>query len=222
MNISKYIDHTLLKATTTKEQILQLCKEAVEYNFYAVCVNGCYVSLAKEYLKESNVKVAAVVGFPLGAMDVKSKVAEALNCMANGADEIDMVLNIGLLKSGDYEAAYEELKIMKETIGNKVLKVILETCYLTKEEIITASNLALKANADFIKTSSGFGTGGAELEDVKLMKEIVGEKAQVKASGGIKDYTIALKFIEAGATRLGTSSGVKIIKRNKDGNFMDY
>lgn len=222
MNVSKYIDHTLLKATATKEQIIELCKEAIQYEFYAVCVNGCYVEFVHDYLKDHDVHVAAVIGFPLGAMDAKSKVAEAKNCIANGADEIDMVLNIGLLKSGDYVAVFEEIKAIKEAIGDKVLKVILETCYLNEKEIIAASQMAVKANADFIKTSTGFGTGGAELKDVKVMKEIAGDKAAVKASGGVRDYETAVQFIEAGATRLGTSSGVNIVNQKKSSDEHTY
>lgn len=222
MNVSKYIDHTLLKATATEKQIKKLCDEAVHHKFYAVCVNGSYVNLASNYLKDYDVKVAAVIGFPLGAMDVDSKVSEAENCIKNGADEIDMVLNIGLLKSGRYVQVLEEIKSIKESIGNHVLKVILETCYLTKEEIIVASQIAINAKADFVKTSTGFGIGGATIEDVKLMKEVVCELAEVKASGGIKDYETAIRFIEAGATRLGTSSGVTIVTQKKVSNEHTY
>ncbi len=213
MNIAKYIDHTLLKPTATKEQIVQLCNEAIQYQFYSVCVNGCYVELVHDYLKNHDVKVAAVVGFPLGAMETTSKVQEARNCIQNGADEIDMVLNVGLLKSGCYLEVLNEVKAIKKAIGNKILKVILETCYLTKEEIIVASQIAINAQADFVKTSTGFGTNGAVLEDVKLMKEVVCDLAEIKASGGIRDYKTAIKFIEAGATRLGTSSGIAIVEQ---------
>ncbi|MFD2568177.1 deoxyribose-phosphate aldolase [Pseudotenacibaculum haliotis] len=222
MKISRYIDHTLLKPAATKEQIEQLCKEAVENKFYAVCVNGSYVDFASDYLKNEEVYVAAVVGFPLGAMDTDSKACEAKNCIEKGADEIDMVLNIGLLKSGYYTKVLNDIKAVKEAIGDKVLKVILETCYLTKEEIIVASQIAVKAQADFVKTSTGFGTGGAELEDVKLMKEVVGDKAEVKASGGIRDHGTAMRFIEAGATRLGTSSGVSIVNHKKGTDEHSY
>ena len=222
MNISKYIDHTLLKATATKEQITKLCDEAKEYQFYTVCVNGSYVKYVKNYLKGTDVKVAAVVGFPLGAMDTESKVQEAKQCIENGADEIDMVLNMGFLKSGYYDQVSNEIKVIKEAIGDKILKVIIETRYLTKEEIIVASQMVVDAKADFVKTSTGFGTGGAELEDVKLMKEVVGDAAEVKASGGIRDYETAIQFIEAGATRLGTSSGVNIVSQNKSNNEHTY
>lgn len=222
MNLSKYIDHTLLKASATKDQIKTLCSEAILYNFYAVCVNGSYVEFASNTLKGKPVKVAAVVGFPLGAMDTESKVFEAKNCVENGADEIDMVLNIGMLKSGSYVKVSDEIKAVKEAIGSTVLKVIVETCYLTKEEIIVASQMVVDAKADFVKTSTGFGTGGAELEDVKLMKEVVGDSAQVKASGGIRDYETAMKFVEAGATRLGTSSGVNIVNQKKSTDEHTY
>ena len=222
MNLSKYIDHTLLKASATKDEIKTLCSEAVLYNFYAVCINGSYIEFASNTLKDKPVKVAAVVGFPLGAMDTESKVFEAKNCVENGADEIDMVLNIGMLKSGSYVKVSDEIKAVKEAIGNTILKVIIETCYLTKEEIIVASQIVVDAKADFVKTSTGFGTGGAELEDIKLMKEVVGDSAKVKASGGIRDYETAMKFIEVGATRLGTSSGVNIVNQKKSTDEHTY
>jgi deoxyribose-phosphate aldolase len=218
MNIAKYIDHTLLKATATKKQVKELCEEAVRHDFYAVCVNGCYVAYATQLLKASPVKVAAVVGFPLGAMDVESKIFEAKKCVEHGADEIDMVLNISLLKSGCYMQVADEIRWIKEAIGNKVLKVILETCYLTTEEIIVASQMVVSGKADFVKTSTGFGIEGAKFEDVVLMKEVVGQLAEVKASGGIRDDETATKFVEAGAMRLGTSSGISIVtqKQTKD------
>lgn len=211
MDLNRAIDHTILKATATPADIQRLCEEAVQYNFYAVCVNGCYVSLAESFLKGSNVKIAAVVGFPLGAMSRVSKVAEAMECVKNGADEIDMVINIGLLKAGELGQVEEEITEIKKAIGSVVLKVIIETCYLTKEEKTAACKAALNAKADFVKTSTGFGTAGATIEDVKLMKSIVGEKLQVKASGGIKDAETANQFIAAGASRLGTSSGTNLV-----------
>jgi len=219
MKLNKYIDHTLLKASATKNDILKLCDEAVQYNFYSVCVNGSYVSLASEHLKGSGVKVASVVGFPLGAMDIDSKIQETKNCIQNGADEIDMVINIGYLKSGCYEAVMEEIIEIKKLMENKVLKVILETCFLTKEEIIVASQIAINARADYIKTSTGFGSSGAKIEDVELMKEVVCDLALIKASGGIKNQDTAIRFINAGASRIGTSSGVSIVTNaltNKD------
>ncbi|WP_299159941.1 deoxyribose-phosphate aldolase [uncultured Tenacibaculum sp.] len=213
MQINKYIDHTLLKAIATKEDIVKLCKEAKEYNFYAVCVNGSYVALAKQELENSDVKVAAVIGFPLGAMTTESKVFEAKNCINNGASEIDMVINIGKLLDGDNDYVEKEIRLIKETIGNNVLKVIFENCYLSKEQIRTASQLAVNAGADFIKTSTGFGTGGATFEDVKIMKDVVGEKAQIKAAGGVRNIETAKEYIEIGVTRLGTSSGVSLVTK---------
>ena len=215
MELHKYIDHTLLKANATKNDIIKLCDEAKKHNFYAVCVNGSYVALASDYLKDTPVKVASVVGFPLGAMDTASKLQEAKNCIENGADEIDMVINIGYLKSGCYEAVMDEMIAIKKMMGNKVLKVILETCFLTKEEIIVASQIAINARADFVKTSTGFGSAGASIEDVELMKEVVCDLALIKASGGIKDQETAIRFINAGASRIGTSSGVSIVGKKQ-------
>ncbi len=215
MNVAQYIDHTLLKPTATKNQIKKLCEEAVNHDFYSVCVNGCYVEFAAELLSKRPVKVAAVVGFPLGAMDTESKVFEAKKCVENGADEIDMVINVSLLKSGCYMKVADEIRLVKEAIGDKKLKVILETCYLNSEEIIVASQMVVSGKADFVKTSTGFGIGGAKLVDVLLMKEVVGNLAEIKASGGIKDYETAVKYIEAGATRLGTSSGVAIVTKRQ-------
>lgn len=211
MKIQKYIDHTQLKATATPQDIIDLCNEAKEHNFYAVCVNGCYVELAKKHLEGSDVKLAAVIGFPLGMMSSKAKIYEAKHCVANGADEIDMVINVGMLQSGDVNYVQNEISAIKRANKNTVLKVILETCYLTKEEIKIASQLALNAKADFVKTSTGFGTGGATFEDVTIMDNVVNGKAQIKASGGIRDVETALKYIEMGVTRLGTSSGVKLV-----------
>ena len=215
MNIAQYIDHTLLKPTATKDQIRQLCKEAIDHKFYAVCVNGCYVEFVAELLHQKPTKVAAVIGFPLGGMDTESKIFEAKKCVENGADEIDMVINVSLLKSGCYLKVAEEIRMIKEAIGDNVLKVILETCYLNREEIIVASQMVVSGKADFVKTSTGFGIGGAKLVDVVLMKEVVGSFAEIKASGGVRDYETALKFIEAGATRIGTSSGIKIVNECK-------
>lgn len=215
MEINRYIDHTVLKAVTESKDILKLCKEAKEYNFYSVCVNGCYVKEAKEELKGSDVKIAAVVGFPLGAMTTNSKVYEAKDCIDNGANEIDMVINIGFIKAGRFKEAEEEIKSIKNAIENNVLKVILETCYLDEDEIIKACELSVKAGADFVKTSTGFGSGGATFKDVKLMKEAVNGKAQIKASGGVRDLETAIKYIEMGVTRLGTSSGVELMTTGK-------
>tara|TARA_R110002072_G_scaffold117281_10_gene248256 strand:- start:3386 stop:4057 length:672 start_codon:yes stop_codon:yes gene_type:complete len=214
-DLNKYIDHTLLKAFATEEDILKLCQEAVEYEFYAVCVNSCYVAFAKAQLAQSPVKICAVVGFPLGAMSTAAKAFEAKQAILDGADEIDMVINIGLLKSENFDAVWKDIEGVKNAIGDKVLKVILETCYLNKPEIIKASELALLSGADFVKTSTGFGTGGATFEDVQLMKSVVKDQAKVKASGGIKDRVTALEYIALGAERIGTSSGIDIVTNKK-------
>lgn len=216
MKISKYIDHTVLKAMTTPDDIEKLCNEAKTYDFYSVCVNGCYVSKCKELLENTSVKVAAVVGFPLGAMDTSVKVCEASKAIADGASEIDMVINVGMLKAEEFEYVENEIRAIKKAIGSNVLKVIIETCYLTEEEKVKACELSLNAKADFVKTSTGFGTGGATYEDVALMKKVVGDNALVKASGGVKSYEVAKKYIELGASRLGTSSGIAIIN-NEEG-----
>jgi len=211
MELSKYIDHTILKATATPADIKQLCKEAKDYDFYAVCVNGCYIKLAKEETQNSNVKVAAVIGFPLGAMSTEAKVSETQICVKDGADEIDMVINIGMLQSGNTDYIEDEIFAIKKACGDKILKVIIETCYLSEEEKEIACQLAMNAGADFVKTSTGFGTGGATLEDIKLMKRIVGNKLQIKASGGIRDKETAKEYIALGISRIGTSSGIAIV-----------
>lgn len=216
MQLNQYIDHTNLKATATPQDIKNICLEAKEHKFYAVCVNGCYVGLAISMLKDSEVKVAAVIGFPLGAMSTEAKIAEAKDCVNNGADEIDMVINLGLLKAEHYKAVEDEISAIKKAIGNTVLKVIIETCYLTDDEKRVACKAALNAGADFVKTSTGFGTGGATLEDVKLMKEVVGTRMQIKASGGIKDRKTAMEYIELGVSRLGTSAGIDLITINEN------
>jgi len=211
MQLNQYIDHTILKATASPKDIVQLCTEAIQFKFYAVCVNGCYIKLAKTELKNSKVKIAAVIGFPLGAMSTEAKIAEAVQCVADGADEIDMVINIGLLKAGQADLVEDEIAAIKKAIGKQVLKVIIETCYLTNEEKKMACRAALNAGADFVKTSTGFGTGGATIEDVKLMKAEVGDKLKIKASGGIRDLKTALEYIELGVSRLGTSSGIELV-----------
>ena len=213
MEINKYIDHTVLKATTTPKDIEKLCNEAKEYKFYSVCVNGCYVPLCKKLLVNTDVKVAAVIGFPLGAMSTEAKVYEAKKCIEDGANEIDMVINVGMLKAKEYDYVREEIRQIKEAIGTNVLKVIIETCYLTYDEKVKACELAVEAKADFVKTSTGFGTNGATFEDVALMKKTVGNRAKVKASGGVKTYETAAKYIELGAERLGTSSGIQIMNK---------
>ena len=212
-NILGMIDHTVLKPEATINMIETLCKEAMEYNFAAVCVNPYYVRLCKEILKDSKVKVATVIGFPLGANTKEVKAFETIDAIKNGADEIDMVINIGALKHKDYELVKEDIKaVVGAAKGKAIVKVIIETCLLTEEEKVKACELSMEAEADFVKTSTGFSTGGATIEDVKLMKSIVGEKLEVKASGGVRDLDSAKQMIEAGATRLGTSSGVKIAK----------
>ncbi|GGD83777.1 deoxyribose-phosphate aldolase [Planktosalinus lacus] len=221
-NLNKYIDHTLLKATATEEDIKKLCKEAIEYDFFSICVNSSYIAFAKAQLSKSNVKVCSVVGFPLGAMSANAKAYEAKKAIEDGADEIDMVLNIGFLKSENFDAVWKEIEDVKKTIGNKVLKVILETCYLEKTEIIKASELAMLSGADFIKTSTGFGTGGATIEDVQLMKSVVKNQVKIKASGGIKDKFTALEYIALGVDRIGTSSGIAIVTNKNSENEHTY
>ena len=211
--IQEMIDHTILKPEATKSEIEQLCKEAMEYKFAAVCINPYYVSYCKEILKGSNIKVATVIGFPLGANTKELKAFEALDAINNGADEIDMVINIGALKDKDYEFVKNDIKLVVDIAKEKaIVKVIIETALLTDEEKVKACELSMEAGADFVKTSTGFSTGGATIEDVKLMKSVVGDNLEVKASGGVRDLATAEKMIEAGASRLGTSSGIKIIK----------
>jgi len=221
MQINKYIDHTVLKATSTVNDINKLCEEAIQYNFKAVCVNGSYVSLAKENLKNADVSIAAVIGFPLGAMSKGAKVFEAKKCIEDGANEIDMVINVGWMKSGKYIEVEQEIREIKEAIGDNVLKVIFENCYLTKDEIKIASELAVNAKADFVKTSTGFGTDGATFEDVEIMKSVVEGKAEIKAAGGVRDLETAMKYIKMGVTRLGTSSGVSLVTtgKSKEGEY---
>ena len=210
MQINQYIDHTVLKADATFDDIKKLVDEAVEHDFYSVCVNSSYVKFIRDYNKD--VRIASVVGFPLGAMAKKAKVFEARCAIEDGASEIDMVINIGMLKSGDYDYVEREIREIKEAIGDNVLKVIIETCLLTEEEKVKACELSVKAGADFVKTSTGFSTGGATVSDVKLMAETVGDKAKVKASGGIRTREEALSFIEVGASRIGASKSIEICK----------
>ena len=210
MKINQYIDHTVLKADATFDDIKKLVDEAVEHDFYSVCVNSSYVKFIRDYNKD--VKIAAVVGFPLGAMAKEAKVFEAKCAIEGGASEIDMVINIGRLKSKDFEYVEDEIREIKEEIGDNVLKVIIETCLLTEEEKVKACELSVAAKADFVKTSTGFSTGGATVADVKLMAETVGDKAKVKASGGIHTREEALSFIEAGPSRIGASKSIEICK----------
>ncbi len=218
MDIAKYIDHTVLAADARKEKIEALCKEAYQNGFASVCVNSCWVSLAAKLLEGTEVKVCTVVGFPLGAMDSVSKADEARNAVRNGADEIDMVINIGFLKSGMYDEALEDIREVRKATEGKTLKVIIETCLLTDEEKRKACELSEEAGADFVKTSTGFSTGGATVEDVALMKSVVGDRLRVKASGGIRDYKTAKAMIEAGASRIGASAGVRIVEEQNADN----
>ena len=215
MQLNKYIEHTLLKQDATKKEVIKLLDEAKEYDFLGVCVNPVNVKLASEYLKDSGVKIVTVVAFPLGLSTTESKVLETIDAVKNGADEIDMVINSGKLKDGDFEDIIEEISKIKTACQGKVLKVILETDLLNQDEIKVACELCIKGGADFVKTSTGFVKNGvgAKVEDVKLMYETVRSAGVgVKASGGVRDKETALKMIEAGATRIGTSSGVVICK----------
>lgn len=212
--MNKYIEHTLLKQDATKDEVKKLLNEAIEYNFLGVCVNPCNVALAKQYLKDTDIKVVTVIGFPLGQATCESKVLETIDAVKNGADEIDMVINGGKLKDKEYDYIVDEISKVKTACQGRNLKVIIETDLLTQEEIKTACELCIKGGADFVKTSTGFVKNGvgAKAEDVKLMFETVKDAGlAVKASGGIRDKETALRMIEAGATRLGTSSGVKIV-----------
>ncbi len=212
--LNKYIDHTILKPEAREEDIRKLCSEAAEHSFYAVCVNSCYVSLSKKELEGSDVKVASVVGFPLGAAHRLAKACETEIAVSEGADEIDMVLNVGALKEGRYNFVEDDIRAVVKAAekGGAVVKVILETCLLTDEEIIKACRLSKDAGANFVKTSTGFSTAGATVHHVKLMKDTVGDALQVKASGGIRDKATALQMIEAGADRIGASASIAICK----------
>lgn len=210
MKINQYIDHTNLKADASIEDIKTLVDEAIANEFYSVCVNSSNVKLIKDYNKD--VKIAAVVGFPLGAMAKEAKVFEAKKAIEDGASEIDMVINIGRLKDKEYDYVESEIREIKEAIGENILKVIIETCLLTDEEKVKACELSVAAGADFVKTSTGFSTGGATVTDVKLMAETVGDKAKVKASGGIHTREEALALIDAGASRIGASKSIDICK----------
>jgi len=211
MSYNKLIDHTLLKQDATPEQIMKLCEEAKEHDFMSVCVNPAYVPLAASCLKDSSVKVCTVIGFPLGMNLTKTKIQEAELCIAQGATEIDMVINVGMLKAGHDDYVKEEIRLLKEVAGKLVLKVIIESCLLTDEEKVRVCRLAKEAGADFVKTSTGFSTGGATVHDVKLMRETVGPEMGVKASGGVRTHEDLIAMVEAGATRIGTSNGTKII-----------
>lgn len=208
---SKYIDHTFLGQDATTEQIITLCDQAKKYKFYSVCVNPCNISLAKKCLEGSDVKVCAVVGFPLGQNTIATKIFETAEAIRLGADEIDMVINVPKLKGKYFDYCLLEINQIKDACENKVLKVIVETCLLSEEEKAFACDLVLKSDADFIKTSTGFSKAGATLEDIKLFKKILGNKKMIKAAGGISTSADLEKFIEAGADRIGTSRGVALV-----------
>ncbi len=206
----KLFDHTILKADATRADVERVCREAVQYGFMSVCVNSFYTAFVAERLKGSGVKVCTVIGFPLGQMSTRAKAAETRIAVEDGADEIDMVINVGALKDRDYETVLTDIRQVKEACGGALLKVIIETCLLAEEEKVKACELAVEAGADFVKTSTGFSTGGAVCEDVALMRRIVGESVGVKASGGIRDTQTAERMVEAGASRLGTSATIAI------------
>ncbi|PKM86742.1 MAG: deoxyribose-phosphate aldolase [Firmicutes bacterium HGW-Firmicutes-10] len=211
--MNKTIDHTLLKQNATKQQIITLCEEARTYDFASVCVNPTWVKTCAELLNGSDVKVCTVIGFPLGATTTAVKVFETKNAIENGATEIDMVLNIGALKDKHMSLVTEDIRAVKEAAGKNIVKVIIETCLLSDDEKILACNAVLDAKADFVKTSTGFSTAGATVEDVKLMKNVVGSQARVKAAGGVRTYEDLIAMIEAGADRIGTSAGVQLLNK---------
>jgi deoxyribose-phosphate aldolase len=214
-NYAKLIDHTVLKAETTKEQIEKLCAEAKEFKFASVCVNPTWVKLSASLLKGTEVKVCTVIGFPLGANTKEVKAFETKNAIENGAGEVDMVINIGALKDQDYETVEQDIEAVVQAAKDKALvKVIIETSLLTNDEKVVACQLSVKAGADFVKTSTGFSTGGATIEDVALMRKTVGPDIGVKASGGVRDLAGLEKMVEAGATRIGTSNGLTIVQGN--------
>ncbi len=211
MSIANMIDHTMLKADAGAEIIRRYCLEAKEYGFSSVCVNSCYVPLAAQELKNSNVSVCCVVGFPLGAMLTSAKAFEASEAVKAGADEVDMVIHIGAIKDKDYDLVREDIRAVVEACQGKLVKVILENCLLTKEEIVKVCQLSMEAGAHYVKTSTGFSTGGAVAEDVTLMKKTVGEKMKVKASGGIRTPKEAEAMILAGADRIGAGNGIALL-----------
>ena len=212
MEYNRLIVHTLLKPDATKEEIKKLCQEAAQYDFASVCVNPGWVSYCKEQLKGTRVNVCTVIGFPLGATSTQAKVLETTAALLDGCDEFDMVINIGKLKDGEYEYVEDEIAKLKKVVGNHVLKVIIETCLLSDEEKVKACQLAKKAGADFVKTSTGFSKGGATVHDVSLMRETVGPEMGVKASGGVKTKEELLDMVKAGANRIGTSHGIDLVK----------
>ena len=216
MPINKLIDHTLLKADATDAEVTQVLAEALKYDFASVCIQPCHVSYAAQYLKGSDVKVCTVIGFPLGANTSAVKAFETADAIQNGADEIDMVINIGALKDGQDETVLNDIVAVVQAAQDKTVKVILETCLLSEEEIVKACQLCMQAKADFVKTSTGFSTGGATIENVRIMKAAIDDTMQVKAAGGIRTYEDLLKMVEAGASRIGTSAGCSIMQKKGD------
>ncbi len=214
-NIAKLIDYTLLKPTATIDQLTKLCEEAMEFGFASICVNPINVASCHNLLKDSKIPVCTVIGFPLGATSTLAKFAEVKHALQDGATEFDMVINIGALKSGDLDAVYGDIYSVVQAADGNIVKVIIETCLLTEEEKVVACNISKDAGAHFVKTSTGFSTGGATVEDIKLMRETVGKDMGVKASGGIKTLADLEAMVKAGANRIGTSAGVKIISEAK-------
>lgn len=213
MNYNKMIDHTVLKADTPLETVKRICDEAMEYGFASVCINPCHVAYCADYLKDSNVNVCTVIGFPLGANTSAVKAFETKDAIANGADEIDMVMNIGALKDKNYDLVRDDVKAVVEAANGTLVKVILETCLLTEDEIKKACELCVEAKADYVKTSTGFSTRGSTIEDVRIMKEAVHGKAKVKAAGGVRTPEDMVKIVAAGADRIGTSAGCSLVKK---------
>ena len=213
MNYNKMIDHTVLKADTPLETVKRICDEAMEYGFASVCINPCHVAYCADYLKDSDVNVCTVIGFPLGANTSAVKAFETKDAIANGADEIDMVMNIGALKDKNYDLVRNDVKAVVEAANGTLVKVILETCLLTEDEIKKACELGVEAKADYVKTSTGFSTRGATIEDVRIMKEAVHGKAKVKAAGGVRTPEDMVKIVAAGADRIGTSAGCSLVKK---------
>lgn len=211
-NIAKLIDHTALRPDTTGIQIEKLCREALQYHFYAVCINASFIPLARAFLAGSEVKICTVIGFPLGATLSRVKAYEAEEAAREGADEIDMVINIAAVKDRDYQKVLEDIQIVVKAVSGLICKVILENCLLTDQEKQIGCQISLEAGAHFVKTSTGFEKGGATINDIKLMRKAVGKYLGIKAAGGIRDYETALKMIEAGATRIGASKGVQIVE----------
>lgn len=215
-NIANMIDHTVLKAFSSKEDVIKVCKEAKEHGFFSVCINPTHIELAKQELEGSNVKVCTVIGFPLGANTSEVKAFETKDSIVKGAHEVDMVINIGALKDKNYDLVYKDIKAVVDAANKEALvKVIIETCYLTDEEKKIACELSVKAGADYVKTSTGFGTGGSTPEDIKLMRDVVGPNVGVKASGGVRTTEDAIKVIDAGASRIGASASISIATGEK-------